>query len=129
MLRRKFRPSFLSFLAESPHTQAMAVLRWNDCRDYLDAMLESTLAAVTAACERDALEYAADYAALAPHAVRITRAGIAEVANIMLRDCVAMAAEWQGPPDWLPYAEWSAMRSGMRRCEAGFRSPSIRQPW
>jgi hypothetical protein len=129
MRRKPFRPAFLPFLAPSPHVQALAVLRWADCRDYLDSMLHSTLTEVESACRRDAEDWCADYATCADSPVRITRAGIAEVARIMLADCVAMAAEWQGPPEWMAASDHAAAVAALRRCDAGFRSPSIRQPW
>lgn len=129
MRRAKFRPSILTFLAPSPREQALAVLRVNDCRDYLDCMLEPTLAEVESACMREAREWCACYVACADSPIRITHAGIAEVARIMVADCVAMAAEWQGPPDWMSACDHAAAVAALRRCDASFRSPSIRQPW
>lgn len=121
MLRKPFRPFPFAWFAPAPDVQALAVLRWNDCRDYLDAMCAESVAGLRAACDRGALEWAASY----DGPMRITRQGIAAVAAIMLADCVAMAAEWDGPPRWMPPAEHAAMRRGA----AGFRSPSVRRPW
>lgn len=125
----KWTPSHLTWLAPSPADQATHVLQWAKCRDYLDARFGRTIRDIEAACTADALEYCANYATRAhalnhtpEPAVRITAAGVAEVARRMLVDCCetlnreAEYAERGGfRVECIPYNEESRRLSGTRR--------------
>lgn len=128
-MAREWTPFRFACLAPSPAEQAVAVLRWNNCRDYLDARYGRTIRDIEAACMADALTYCADYATRV-HAInhspepvmRITAAGVAEVARRMLVDCCetlnrdADYYERGGfRVECIPYNEESPMLSGTRR--------------
>lgn len=128
-MAREWTPSRLTCFAETPATQAVAVMKWNNCRDYLDARYGRTIRDIEAACMADALTYCADYATRvhamnhSPEpAMRITAAGVAEIARLMLVDCcetlnreAEYAARGGFRVECIPYNEESGALSGTRR--------------